>query len=102
VTTSPTAEALHTALRSTTPGGVCTDTGVFFPNLTPLPLLELYTTGVRFVTGRVMARAALPEVIRLIGAGSLDPTAATSQTVPWDAADDAWPVMTGKTIFVRS
>jgi threonine dehydrogenase-like Zn-dependent dehydrogenase len=102
VTTSPTAGALHTALRSTTPGGVCTETGVFLPNLTSLPLLELYTTGVRFVTGRVMAGAALPEVVRLIGAGSLDPTAEFSQTVPWDAADAAWPAMTGKAVFVRS
>jgi hypothetical protein len=44
----------------------------------------------------------LPEVIRLIGAGSLHPEAVTSQALPWDAADGAWPAMTGKTVFVRS
>ncbi len=102
VTTSPTVEALHTGLRSASPGGVCTDTGVFFGNLTPLPLLEMYSTGVRFVTGRVMARAALPHVMRLVEAGSLNPAPVTSQTVPWDDADAVWPAMTGKTLFVRS
>jgi threonine dehydrogenase-like Zn-dependent dehydrogenase len=59
VNTSPALAALHIGLRSTWPGGACTDTGIFFGNLTPLPLLQMYTTGVRFVTGRVMARAAL-------------------------------------------
>ncbi len=102
VNTSPTVAALHTGLRSTWPGGVCTDTGIFFGNLTPLPLLEMYTTGVRFVTGRVMARAALPEVIRLVEAGRLNPGLVISHTVPWDDADAVWPTMTRKTLFVRS
>lgn len=102
VNTSPTIEALHTGLRSTWPGGVCTDTGIFFSNLTPLPLLELYSTGVRFVTGRVMARAALPHVMRLIEAGTLNPAPVTSQTVSWDDADAVWPDMTCKTVFIRN
>jgi threonine dehydrogenase-like Zn-dependent dehydrogenase len=102
VNTSPTVAGLHTGLRSTWPGGVCTDTGIFFSNLTPLPLLEMYTTGVRFVTARVMARSALPQVIRLVEPGRLNPGPVTSHTVPWDDADAVWPTMTGKTVFVRS
>ncbi len=99
--TSPTVEALHTGLRSTWPGGVCTDTGIFFSNLTPMPLLELYGTGIIFMTGRVMARAMLPEVIGLVEEGSLNPVPVTAQTVTWGDADTVWPAMTGKTVFVR-
>jgi threonine dehydrogenase-like Zn-dependent dehydrogenase len=102
VTTAPTVNSLHTALRSTWPGGVCTDTGLFWDNLTALPLFELYGTGIRFVTGRVMARAAMPYVLELIEAGRLDPAPVTSSTVPWDDADAAWPEMTGKTVFTRA
>jgi threonine dehydrogenase-like Zn-dependent dehydrogenase len=81
---------------------VCTDTGIFFGNQTPLPLLEMYTTGEGLVTGRVMARSALPEVIRLVVAGRLNPAPVTLHTVPCDDADAVWPTVTGKTVFARS
>ena len=49
-----------------------------------------------------MARAALPEVMRLVEAGRLNPGPVISHTVPWDDADAVGPTMTGKTVFVRS
>jgi hypothetical protein len=55
-------------LDATEPGGVCTDTGVFIGDVA-LPLGQLYTTGVRFVTGRVAARHELPEVLELVASG---------------------------------
>lgn len=58
---------------------------------------QLSCGGCRFVTGRVMARAALPEVIRLVEAGRLNPGPVISHTVPWDDADAVWPTMTRKT-----
>ena len=65
-----------------------------------MPLLPMYTRGVRFVTGRVNARAVIPEVIELLEAGC-DLTPAVDRVAPWDAAPDVWPTMTGKTVFTR-
>jgi hypothetical protein len=56
---------------------------------------------VRFVTGRVNARAAIPEVLALLAQGC-DLTPAVDRVVPWEDAPSAWPAMTGKTVFTRA
>jgi threonine dehydrogenase-like Zn-dependent dehydrogenase len=92
-------DVLSAVLRSTWPDGVCTDTGLFMAPV-ELPLLAMYTRGVRFVTGRVNARAVIPEILELVSAGcDLGPI--VDRVVPWDDADSAWPTMTGKTVFSR-
>ena len=101
VTVHTTADpALLTAtLRATWPDGVCTDTGIYYSPV-ELPLLPMYTRGVRFVTGRVNARAVIPEIIELLTATSeLAPV--VERVVPWEDAAEVWPSMTGKTVFVR-
>ncbi|MBY0288229.1 MAG: alcohol dehydrogenase catalytic domain-containing protein [Mycobacteriaceae bacterium] len=100
VHTSADPDVLAAALRVTWPDGVCTDTGIYYQGTVEVPLLSMYTRGVRFVTGRVNARAAIPEVIELLQAGC-DVTPAVDRVAPWDAAADVWPVMTGKTVFMR-
>jgi alcohol dehydrogenase len=80
---------LHAALRSTEPGGVCTSIGIYYEALTPIPLLEMYTTGVTLVTGRAMARATMPAVIERIAAGDLHPDRVTSNVVAWEQAAEA-------------
>ncbi len=65
-----------------------------------MPLLAMYTRGVRFVTGRVNARAVIPEVVELLQAGC-DLAPAVDRVVPWNDAADVWPTMTGKTVFTR-
>jgi threonine dehydrogenase-like Zn-dependent dehydrogenase len=62
-------------------------------------LLEMYTRGVQFVTGRVNARDAIPAVIELLGGCDLAP--AVDRVVAWDDAPSVWPTMTGKTVFWR-
>ena len=42
---------------------------IYFEPATPLPLLEMYTRGCTLHTGRVHARAVIPEVLALITAG---------------------------------
>jgi hypothetical protein len=64
-----------------------------------MPLLPMYTRGVRFVTGRVNARAVIPEVIELLAGQNLSPT--VDRVVAWDDAPSVWPTMTGKTVFTR-
>ncbi len=100
VHTSADPAALTSTLRVTWPDGVCTDTGIYYQGGVEMPLLQMYTRGVRFITGRVNARNAIPEVVELLAAGC-DLAPAVDRVVPWDEAPDVWPVMTGKTVFTR-
>ena len=80
---------LHAALRSTAADGTCTSVAIYFEPATPLPLLEMYTRGCTLHTGRCHARALIPEVLRLIAAGRLDPALVTSAVVGFDEAEAA-------------
>jgi hypothetical protein len=77
-----------------------TDTGIYFTDGVSLPLLQMYTRGVRFVTGRVNARATIPHILDILPAAA-DLSAAVDRVVPWQEAASAWPTMTGKTVFTR-
>jgi alcohol dehydrogenase len=82
-------EGLDCAIRSTDPGGICT-TVAFVPEpATPMPLFEMYTNGIEFRIGRVMARALMPDVLARAAAGDLHPDRVTSKTVAWDDAAEA-------------
>jgi alcohol dehydrogenase len=80
---------LAMALRSTAPDGTCTSTGIYFGEQPVLPLLEMYTKGITFRTGRVHARAAMPGVLALAAQGALHPELVTTRVVPWPDAPDA-------------
>lgn len=101
VNTSADPPLLAATLRATWPDGVCTDTGIYYQPTVELALLPLYTRGVRFVTGRVNARAAIPQVLAMLADGC-DLSPAVDRVVPWEEAPTGWPEMTGKTVFVRS
>jgi len=100
VHTSGDLSSLAATLRATWPDGVCTDTGIYFEPAVEMPLLPMYTRGVRFVTGRVNARAAIPGVLDLLGGCDLSP--AVDRIVAWEDAPSAWQTMTGKTVFTRA
>jgi alcohol dehydrogenase len=80
---------LALAVRSTGRDGVCTSVGIYFQNQVPLPLFEAYVTGVRFLTGRVHARPAIPAAIELIASGRLDPGLVTTRIAGWEEAPSA-------------
>jgi len=82
-------EGLALALRSTAPDGSCTSTAIYFGEQPVLPLLEMYTKGVTFKTGRAHVRKAMPHVLALAASGALDPAQITTRVVDWDAARDA-------------
>ena len=92
---------LHSALRSTEPEGTCTSTAIYFGADMPLPLLEMYTRGITFRTGRVNARAVMPAVVDLILEGRLHPEVITAATVPWDDAAEALAHLEAKTVVIR-
>ena len=89
------------ALRSTEPGGVCTSVGIYFSQETPVPLFEMYATGVTFKTGRVNARADLPHVLDLVASGHLHPERLTTRQVSWEDAAEAWLEPGVKLVAVR-
>jgi len=82
-------EGLHAAIRSTQRGGICTSVGIYFEEMTPMPLLEMYTSGIRFVTGRVAARPVIPSVLELAGSGDIHPELVTSNVAEWEDAPEA-------------
>jgi threonine dehydrogenase-like Zn-dependent dehydrogenase len=79
-------DALVYALRSTEPDGTCTCNTIFFGGDVALPMLEMYTRGVRLVTGRVNARAAIPPALDLVARGRFEPAEVTDAVVDWDDA----------------
>src|SRR5438094_653942 len=82
-------DGLALALRSTAPDGTCTSTAIYFAEQPQMPLLEMYTKGITFRTGRVHARDAMPHVLALTAAGELHPELVTTRVVSWDDAADA-------------
>jgi alcohol dehydrogenase len=81
-------DGLALALRSTAPDGTCTSTAIYFGEQPSLPLLEMYTKGITFKTGRANAREAMPHVLELAAAGAIRPELVTSRVVGFaDAAD---------------
>ena len=101
VNTTGDSALLSATLRATWPDGVCTDTGIYPEYNVEMPLLPMYTRGVRFVTGRVSARVVIPKVLELLADG-LDLSPAVDRVVPWEDAPSVWPTMTGKTVFTRT
>jgi alcohol dehydrogenase len=81
-------DGLALALRSTAPDGTCTSTAIYFGEQPSLPLLEMYTKGIVFRTGRANAREAMPHVLELAASHALQPELVTSRVVGFaDAAD---------------
>ncbi len=79
-------DGLALALRSTAPDGVCTSCAIYFGEQPSLPLLEMYTKGITFHTGRANAREAMPHVLELAHTGALHPEQVTSRVVGWSDA----------------
>ena len=94
-------ETLSCACRSTAPGGNCTHVGILYETETPLPLLEMYGTGIHLHVGRVMARAELPALLDLVAAGGFDPSRITDRVLPFADADTALLEPHTKLVFQR-
>jgi threonine dehydrogenase-like Zn-dependent dehydrogenase len=94
-------EGLACALRSTQPEGFCTSCGIYYEPTTPVPLLEMYTKGITFKTGRVHARPAMPEVLALVQEGRFHPERATSEVVAWDDAAQVLAEHDSKLVMAR-
>jgi alcohol dehydrogenase len=94
-------ESLACACRSTAPGGDCTHIGILYEPETPVPLLEMYSSGLHLHVGRVMARAELPAVLDFLSSNSFDPGVVTDRIVPFERAGDALLEAHTKLVFSR-
>lgn len=94
-------DALKLALRATEPDGPCVVNSVFFQGDVPVPMFAMYTRGVRLVTGRVNARAVLPNALELVVDGAFQPETVTDAVVPWSDAADALMAEPQKLVICR-
>jgi alcohol dehydrogenase len=92
---------INCVLKSTDADGLCTSIGIYFEP-TALPLLDMFTQGVTFVTGRPHVRTIVPEVLELIREGRFDPDPMTVNKVGWDDAQEALSDLRAKTVVSRA
>jgi alcohol dehydrogenase len=95
-------DGLSCALRSTEPDGICTSIGIYFSEATPVPLLEMYTKGIRFHTGRCHARPAMEPLMDLVRRGDFEPQLVTAETAAWDDAPEAIAAHRSKLVITRA
>jgi threonine dehydrogenase-like Zn-dependent dehydrogenase len=101
VEASSTAAGLRYALRSLSPGGVCTAVGFYFASRTGLPLMQMYANSTTLHVGISHPRTYLPQVIELVAAGAFDPMKVATLIADWDDAPDAFTTRTTKVIVRR-
>ncbi|PRY30726.1 zinc-dependent alcohol dehydrogenase [Pseudosporangium ferrugineum] len=86
VDASATTKGFGCAVRSTRPGGTCVIRSIYFTEVR-LPYFDLYSRGITLVTGPPHAGPHVPDVLKLMGDGALDPAPMLSG--PYDYADAA-------------
>lgn len=93
--------ALAEGMRHAGPGARCHSVGIFFGELTPLPLDHMYMNRVTFTTGRPDVLPDLPSVLDLVADGVVDPRAVYSGEIAWDDAPAALAERPRKPLFRR-
>ena len=93
-------EGLRFCLASTDAWGECTSVGVYFSDVA-LPLLDMYSRGVRFATGRVDARRDLPGALLIASSGAFAIGSVPSSVVSWGEAASAWAEPATKLVIRR-
>jgi threonine dehydrogenase-like Zn-dependent dehydrogenase len=92
--------ALRNALLATAPGGHCENMAFFFRDV-ELPLLTMHMRCVHFCSSVANARVHMPEVLRLLSSGGINPRAVQTEVLPFDTAAEALPAAGFKPVFVR-
>jgi len=93
-------EGIRFCLASTDVEGTCIGASVYFDEV-PFPLLQLYTRGIRFVTGRANARQDLPAALALVASGAFDLAPIVTTVVQWEHAPEVWKEPATKLVIRR-
>jgi threonine dehydrogenase-like Zn-dependent dehydrogenase len=94
------ADALDFVISSTAPNGICTSVAIYF-GPTAIPLTKMYGKGITFITGRVQARANLPDVLDACAHGHFHPEHVTTRVVPFTQAAEAMTDAAPKLVFTN-
>ena len=94
-------DGLACALRSTAPSGFSSTVAGQIYRDVPMPVSRMYTYCCTFKTGRVNARPAMPELLKLIGKGKLRPELVTSRVCSFEEAPEALLAPERKLVAVR-
>lgn len=101
VDASGNANGLRFAIRSLAPGGICTSVGYYFRKGIKLPLMQMYSNCTSLHMGLSNARAAIPEIIKLIEEKKFQPEKITSLVADWKDAHEAYLERTTKVVIQR-
>ena len=93
-------EALDFVITSTAPNGVCTSVAIYL-SATPMPLTRMYGKGITFITGRVHARANLPDVLHACAHGHFHPGKVNARIIPFTQAAEAMTDSSPKLVFTN-
>jgi threonine dehydrogenase-like Zn-dependent dehydrogenase len=94
-------DGLRFAIRSLSPGGICTTVGYYFQKGTSIPLMQMYANDSRLHTGVAHARASLPDVLELIESKKFQPEKITTLLANWEDATEAYLERTTKVVVHR-
>jgi threonine dehydrogenase-like Zn-dependent dehydrogenase len=101
VEASSRAAGLRRAIRSLTPGGICTAVGYYLATGTRVPLMHMYATDATLRVGVSHARAVLPDVLAFIARRGFPAEDVTTLTADWDDAPTAYAARTTKVVLQR-
>ena len=80
---------------------MCTSVAIYFAP-PPVPLTRMYGKGITFMTGRVHARACLPDVLGLCAQGHFHPERVNGRVVPFTQAAEAMTDPATKLVFINN
>lgn len=100
VDASASSGGLLCALRSTEREGICSSVGGHFAPVA-LPLMEMYSRGIRFTTGRGKGRPNFERALDFISAGRVRPELVTSEIASFDDAPQVLADPSLKPMLVR-
>lgn len=101
VEASSRAAGLRRAIRSLTPGGICTAVGYYLATGTRVPLMHMYATDATLRVGVSHARAVLPDLLAFIARRGFPAEDVTTLTADWDDAPTAYAARTTKVVIQR-
>ena len=101
VEASSRAAGLRRAIRSLSPGGVCTAVGYYLAAGTRVPLMRMYATDATLRIGVSHARAVLPDLLAFVDRTGFAAERVTTLTADWDEAPTAYAARTTKVVLQR-
>jgi len=100
VNASDSKTALRNAILATAPGGRCESMAFHFSDV-PVPLLAMHLKCVSFRSSLCNARTHIPDVLRLLASGRVDPRLIQTDVLPFESAAEQLLGAGAKPVFVR-